>query len=149
MDRLKQRISKKASSYFRRGYNCAEGVLMAMQEVWQMNKKTPNIATGFGAGIGRQGSVCGSVTGGVIAINLKYGRLKAEQEEEKEKTYDLARNFYRRFEGEFGSALCCDLIECDPATPEGQEKYRELDLKEKKCVGFIEGAVRILMDLVE
>ncbi len=50
---------------------------MAMQEAWQMERRS-DIATAFGAGIGRQGSVCGAVTGGIIAINLKYGRTKAE-----------------------------------------------------------------------
>jgi hypothetical protein len=47
--------------------------------IWHMEKK-PDIATGFEAGIGRRGSVGDAVTGGIIAINLKYGRMKAEED---------------------------------------------------------------------
>ena len=65
-----EEASKIAASHFRDGYICAESVLMAMQEIWHMEKRA-DIATAFGAGIGRQGSVCGAVTGGIIAINLK------------------------------------------------------------------------------
>ncbi len=138
--------AKIAASHFREGYNCAESVLMAMQELWHMEKR-PAIATGFGAGIGRRGSVCGAVTGGIIAINSKYGRMNAE--EDKEKSYELALNFYRMFEKEFSTAICYDLIECDLTNSNGQEKFEIENLFEKKCVRFVEGAVKILIGLAD
>lgn len=144
MDKIGDEAAKIAASHFRDGYNCAESVLMAMQEVWQMELR-PDIATAFGAGIGRQGSVCGAVTGGIIAINLKYGRMKAE--EDKEKSYALALNFYKKLEKEFSSAICYELIECDLTTSQGQKTFKELNLFEKKCVRFVKGAVKILIGL--
>jgi len=146
MDKSKEKASKKAASYFRSGYNCAESVLMAMQDTWH-GQKTPNIATGFGAGIGRKGSVCGAVTGGVLAINLKYGRMKAD--EDREKSYALASEFCREFEKEFGSVICRDLIGCDLATPQGRKKFKELNLLEEKCTRFVDGAVKILAGLID
>jgi len=146
MDKIEDEAAKIAASHFRDGYNCAESVLMAMQEVWQMEKR-PDIATAFGAGIGRRGSVCGAVTGGIIAINLKYGRMKAE--DDREKSYALALNYYKKFEKEFGSAICHDLIECDLTTSRGQKTFKEENLFEKKCVGFVEGAVKILAGLIK
>ena len=140
-------LSKNAASHFSGGYNCAESVLMAMQEMWGMEQTTPNIATAFGAGIGRKGSVCGAVTGGVLAINLKYGRMNAD--EDREKSYAPALEFYKKFEKEFGSAICYDLIECDLTTHEGQKKFKETNLSEKKCVKFVEGAIKILIGLIE
>lgn len=147
MEKLKDSLSKKAAAYFKSGYNCAESVLMTMQEAWEMDQKTPNIATAFGGGIGRCGSVCGSVTGGILAINVKYGRSKPE--ENKEKAYTLAQKFYKEFENKFGSAICYELIECDLTSPEGHNKYKELNIAEKKCVEFVKGAVKILMELSE
>lgn len=146
MDINKEEAAKIAASHFREGYNCAESVLMAMQEVWHMEKR-PDIATGFGAGIGRRGSVCGAVTGGIIAINLKYGRMKPG--EDREKSYALALNFYKMFEKEFSSAICYDLIGCDLTTSGGQKVFKESNLFEKKCVRFVEGAVRILTGLTK
>jgi C_GCAxxG_C_C family probable redox protein len=144
MDIITDEAARIAVSHFRDGYNCAESVLMAMQEVWNMEKR-PDIATAFGAGIGRRGSVCGAVTGGIIAINLKYGRMKAE--EDKEKSYALALNFYKKFEKEFSSAICYELIECDLTTSHGQKTFTEANLFEKKCVKFVEGSVKILTGL--
>jgi C_GCAxxG_C_C family probable redox protein len=146
MDIIEDEASKIAASHFRDGYNCAESVLMAMQEVWQMEKR-PDMATAFGAGIGRRGSVCGAVTGGIIAINLKYGRMKAE--EDREQSYALALNYYKKFEKEFNSAICYDLIGCDLTDSHGQRKFKESNLFEKHCVRFVEGAVKILTGLTK
>ena len=68
-------FSEKAVSLFNEGFNCAESVLMSMQEFLGL-EMNPTVATGFGADIGRKGSVCGAVTGVILAINLKYGRKK-------------------------------------------------------------------------
>ncbi|HEY9246592.1 MAG TPA: C-GCAxxG-C-C family protein [Candidatus Methanoperedens sp.] len=146
MDNIEEESGKIAASHFREGYNCAESVLMAMQEEWKMEKR-PNIATAFGAGIGRRGSLCGVVAGGIIAINLKYGRMEAK--EDKEKSYALASNYYKNFEKEFGSAICHDLIECDLTTSHGQKTFKDANLLEKKCIGFVEGAVKILTALTK
>ena len=51
MDIIEDEVSKIAASHFRGGYNCAESVLMAMQQVWHKEKR-PDIATAFGAGSG-------------------------------------------------------------------------------------------------
>ncbi|MCP5004951.1 MAG: C_GCAxxG_C_C family protein [Planctomycetes bacterium] len=36
-------------------------------------------ATGFGTGFGGKGSTCGAVTGPIMAVGLKYGRLKPNE----------------------------------------------------------------------
>ncbi|UCC33999.1 MAG: C-GCAxxG-C-C family protein, partial [Candidatus Bathyarchaeota archaeon] len=66
--------AENAASYFKEGYNCAQSVLLAMQEFWNIgNPVEPKVASAFGGGVGRRGSLCGALTGGVIAIGLKYG----------------------------------------------------------------------------
>ncbi len=52
--------------------------------------------------------------------------------EDKEKSYALALNFYKKFEKEFSSAICYDLIECDLTTSHGQKVFKESNLFEKK-----------------
>jgi hypothetical protein len=54
MDITADEAAKIAASHLWDGYNYAESVLMAMQELWHMEKR-PDIATAFGAGIGRLG----------------------------------------------------------------------------------------------
>jgi C_GCAxxG_C_C family probable redox protein len=47
----------------------------------------PRIATGFGGGIGKQGEVCGAVSGGVMVIGLLRGRTQSDDRAAKEAAY--------------------------------------------------------------
>ena len=127
--------TNRAISYFKEGYNCAECILKAMDQ-------ESNIATAFGAGISRKGSICGAITGGILVINLKYGRKSAK--EDKEIAYKVALDYINEFEKEFDNITCYDLIECDLRTSEGQKKYKQLDISDNKCKKFIIKAIGIL-----
>ncbi len=144
----KEKLEEKAVSFFQEGFICSESVLMAMQDYLGL-AINPGIATGFGGGIGRKGSVCGAVTGGVLAINLKYGRQKAEEENIKEKAFSKALEFYKRFEEKMGSAICYDIIQCDLKTEEGQKIFKENNLLEEKCFKCVETSIDILLDIFE
>jgi C_GCAxxG_C_C family probable redox protein len=144
----KEKLAEKAVSFFRSGFICSESVLMAMQDYLGL-ERNPSIATGFGGGIGRKGSVCGAVTGGVLAINLKYGRQKLEEDAIKEKAFSKALEFYKKFEEKMGSAICYDIIKCDLTTEEGQKKFKENNLLEEKCFKCVETSVNILLDMFE
>ncbi|MBN1695401.1 C_GCAxxG_C_C family protein [candidate division WOR-3 bacterium] len=144
----KEKLAENAVSLFRSGFNCAESVLMTMQDYLGL-EKNPSIATGFGGGIGRKGSVCGAVSGGVLAINLKYGRKKSEEEALKEKAFSKALEFYKKFEKKMGSAVCYDIIKCDLTTEEGQKTFKENNLLEEKCFKCVEASVNILLDIFE
>ena len=66
----------------------------------------PKLATGFGGGIGLRGSLCGSLTGAVIAIGMRSGRTNPKDRETALKVYEKCRRFVDRFESEFGSKDC-------------------------------------------
>jgi len=141
-------ISQKAVALFEKGFNCAESVSMAMSDFLGIKTDMiPKIATPFGGGMGRRGSVCGAVSGAIMAIGLNYGRMQPD--EDREKAYGLALKFYERFEKEFGSVLCYDLIECDLRTPEGKKKAKDLRVHEEKCSKFVARAVDILAGLMK
>lgn len=138
---------EKAASHFREGYNCAQSVLLAMQEFWNVeNPLEPKVASAFGGGIGRRGSLCGALMGGVIAIGLRYGTNKPIVEE-REKAYSLALRFYNQFKKGCGGVLCRDLIGYDLANSKELEDARNSNVFMDKCVHFIEKTVEILIDL--
>ena len=143
-------FSETAANHFAQGYNCAQSVLLAMQEYYgiRRNKLIPKIATAFWGGIGRCGSLCGALTGAIIAIGLKHGTNKPVLEE-KEKAYELARKFYERFVGACGSPFCKELIGYDLTKPEELERARKSNVHDKKCSKFVKKAVEILIDLEE
>jgi C_GCAxxG_C_C family probable redox protein len=140
-------LSEKAVRYFREGYNCSQSVLLAMFEHWNgENELIPKVATAFGGGIGRCGSVCGALTGGVMAIGIKYGKNEPSPEK-RLKTYELAGRFYKQFEKQNGSVLCRELIGYDLSDPHELEKARKANVFEEKCPIFVGKAVEILVSL--
>lgn len=143
-----EEISESAAKYFESDFNCAESVLMSLAEsIGVRSKLIPKIATPFGGGIGRRGLVCGAVTGGVIAIGLKFGRSEAKDTKRREESYEKALELIKRFEREFGSALCYDLIKLDLTTPEGRKRIKAVRLE--KCIGFVRAAARNAARLME
>lgn len=145
----KNMLSEKAASYFSEGYNCAQSVLLAMCEHWNgKSELIPKIATAFGGGIGRCGSVCGALTGGIMALGVKYGTNESSLEK-RLKAYELAQKFYKQFEKKHGSVLCRELIGYDLSNPKELEKARKNKVLEEKCSNFIKTAVEILVSLSE
>lgn len=69
--------------------------------------------------MGRMGETCGAVTGAFMVVGLKYGETKAEDNQTREKTYSLIREFVAEFESRNGSVICRELIGGDISTPEG------------------------------
>lgn len=133
-----------AVSLFLGGYNCAESVLLALAARESIESPIiPKIATPFGGGIARTGSICGCVTGALMGIGLRFGRMKTT--EDRERAYSVAANFLNAFERKFGSTICYELIGCDFRTPDGHKRWEQL--KESRCANFVKGAVDIVVYL--
>lgn len=143
----KEVLREKAVNRFLEGYNCAQSVLLTMFEHWNgENVLIPKIATAFGGGIGRCGSVCGALTGGVMAIGIRYGTNEPSVEE-RLKAYNIANKFYKRFETRNKSVFCKELIGYDLSKADELEKARKKNVFKEKCVNFIRAAVELLLEL--
>jgi C_GCAxxG_C_C family probable redox protein len=141
-------LGDKAVSLFLKGYNCSQAVLLTMLEHWGVkNEMVPKIATGFGGGIGRCGSVCGALTGGIMAIGARYGTSEAS--EDRLPTYELARKFYEQFKNVNKGVLCKDLTGYILSNPNEYEKAKKENIFQNKCPRYVKNAVKILLELTE
>src|SRR5690348_4462792 len=114
-------ISATATAKFLDGYNCAQAVLVANCDRLQLDKNLAlRLATGLGAGMAREGEVCGAVTGGILALSLKYGRGEGDDRSKTDDTYARTQAFLAHFKARHASVICRELIHCDLRTPEGQ-----------------------------
>jgi hypothetical protein len=86
------------------------------------------------------------VSGGVLAISLVTGRSNAQ--EPREENHRLVRLFLAECEATFGSTNCEKLIGCRLDTPEGQQFFKEQNLREK-CAGYTREAARLASRLIE
>jgi len=108
----------------------------------------PMVATGFGAGIGRKGSVCGALTGSILAIGMKLGRRDPNDQETKEKVYEKCYQFCSEFERELGSRECCDLIGIHLDNPEERKKW-VAEGGHEKCAAIVEKTAKMLCQFME
>jgi len=143
--------SEVAMAKFLAGYNCAQSVLYAYGPDLGLDGETAlKVATGLGAGMGRRGEVCGALTGGILALGLKYGRGGQQDRSATEETYQKTLELMARFEKRHGSCFCRVLLGgCDLRTAEGQQYFKEHDLLHKTCVGCVQTVVEEVAKLLD
>jgi C_GCAxxG_C_C family probable redox protein len=128
------------------GYNCAQAIFYAHCEDFQFDKDLAlKIASGFGAGMGRKGEVCGAVSGGIMVLGFKHGSAEKDNHSAKETTYAKTRELIDLFQKRHGTIICLDLLKgCDLMTEQGQKQFKENDLLDRTCKPCVESVVQIL-----
>lgn len=111
---------EKAESYRRKGYNCCQSVLCALDGLTGLNEDDA-IAIGYGFGGGMHcGSVCGAVTGGLMAIGCACLRDRDQSvAATKKKSGELSTTLEEAFQGKYGTMLCNELTAAQGRLPCG------------------------------
>jgi C_GCAxxG_C_C family probable redox protein len=143
--------SEVAVEKFLSGYNCAQAVLYAYGPDLGLDAETAlRVATGLGGGMGRRGEVCGAVTGGILALGLKYGHGERAEKSMAQHAYHKTQELMAAFEQVHGSCMCRTLLGgCDLRTPEGMQRFKEQDLHHKICVGCVRTVGEILAGMLD
>jgi C_GCAxxG_C_C family probable redox protein len=137
--------AEQAVKLFDEGYNCSQAVLGAFCESLGLEQTTAlTLASGFGGGIGCGGDVCGSLTGAIMVLGLKYGTADAADKTTKNEMYRKTRVFTEEFKLQTGSLYCRDLLGFDMATEEGQ-----LAAKRPGAFGDCPQFVRVAAEILE
>jgi C_GCAxxG_C_C family probable redox protein len=110
------------------------------------NPDIPRIATAFGGGIGRSGSVCGAISGAIMAIGLAHGR--SNPEEPRDPAYTRAYRLFQEFQRAMGKTHCRELTGFDLSTPEGYQQFRESGVHERVCRPAVALAARLAEELI-
>ena len=143
---MNEKASLRSVELFKSGFFCAESVLQALAESQGIQSDLiPRIATGFCSGISRTCGICGAVSGAIMGINLVAGRNSPT--DSIEVSYTLTQELISRFEMQYGSINCRQLICCDLATEEGQRYFMENKLMDK-CLKYAEGATSIAVSII-
>ena len=93
--------------YKEKGFNCAETVLNAANEAWdlQLSEDAKKLMAGFGGGMGKA-IVCGAVSGGVAALSHK---MVNETGHKSPELMNTVRKFIDAVRKECGSENCKDI----------------------------------------
>lgn len=105
------RAEKAAMEKYRQGYTCSEAILLSLQEedLIDFSPDVVRAATGFGAGIGLARSLCGCISGAVMAIGVQYGRIDPSRS--RKLAWDRCHELVERFRKRFGTTQCATLTD--------------------------------------
>lgn len=137
---------EKAMQSFLDGYNCAQCMMLAFEDMLTIDLDTAlKIASPFGGGMGRLREVCGSVSGMFMVLGFVKGYNEPGNYEGKKELYEHVQELARRYEEANGSIICRDLlglnVKKEEATP---EKRTEEYYKKRPCAEKIGSAAEIL-----
>ena len=140
----------RAKALFQQGYNCAQAVLLAFEDVTGLPVETAaKLASGFGGGIGRLREVCGTVSGAVMVLSLAHGYDDPADAEAKAAHYRTVQAFAARFKAENGSIICRELLQGVPTTPGTVPEARTPEFYRKRpCAELVELAARMTEEML-
>ncbi len=140
-----------AQQYFKAGYNCAQAVVMAFDDVMQMSpEELARLAAPFGGGMGRMREVCGTVSGMAFLAGAIKPSADPSNLEERKNNYALVQTFAQKFREENGDIVCRRLLGLEPAvertetampSERTQEYYRK-----RPCSEYVGCAARIVAE---
>lgn len=112
-DEIFEQMDRKAIEILTLCGNCAQTTFLTLQEQFDLEDGGILKALTPFPGIALRGETCGAVTGSLMALGLIYGRDKENLNDWQAYLGSLppTRKFCRRFEGEFGSTMCADIVE--------------------------------------
>lgn len=144
--KLKAKMSKanKAVELYDKGYSCSQAVLSVFTQDFDLAPElTLKISTAFGGGMAGTEGTCGTLTGALMVIGLRYGKVLPDDSNAKAKTYKITKELFTTFENKNKSLLCGDLKLKDTSTDEKKRLSHEI------CNKYIYEAVQILEELFQ
>lgn len=113
-----------------KGYNCAQAVFCAFCAECGISEETAfAISEGFGGGIGgTHRSICGALSGMIMAISKSAGASAEDPRKGRRETYGAVQELLREFEEKNGSIICGELLGAAGAP------------KLRSCAGCVEDA---------
>ena len=141
-----QERSEQAREYFTSGYNCAQSVFLAYQDITGIDEVlAATISAPFGGGMGRLREVCGAVSGMTMVAGFIAPNSQPNDNENKKNCYATVQALAEEFRAENGSIVCRELLglalqKDDPTpSPRTGEYY-----KRRPCAEYVAIAARIL-----
>lgn len=136
----------RAREYFTSGYNCAQAVAMAYEDIIELDAPTiAKLTASFGGGLSRLREVCGAVSGMAFVAGALIPANNPQDTIAKRENYVLMQHFAEEFTKENGSIICRELLGLtqtkDLPTPSERtaEYYRK-----RPCVEYVAAAARIV-----
>ena len=138
---------QKAMQLFKEGYNCSQAVVLAFEDLYDMDRETAaKFSSAFGGGLSRLREVCGSVSGMCMVAGLLYGYADPKDKEAKTEHYKRIQELAGEFAKKNRSIVCRELLGLAPGTKQTYvpEDRTEEYYKKRPCMELVGTAAAIL-----
>ena len=141
---------ERAEQNFRRGYNCAQSVVLAFGDVTGLDEHTAAmLSSSFGGGMGRLREVCGAVSGALTVLGLVQGYADPDDPDAKKAHYHRVQEFAKRFREKNGSIICRELLSgVQTVGGSDPEQRTESYYKKRPCPALCRCAAEILDEMI-
>ncbi|MBN1441025.1 MAG: C_GCAxxG_C_C family protein [Anaerolineales bacterium] len=142
--------AEQAADFMRSGFNCAQSVMKTFaSELGLPEEAAVKMAAPFGGGMGRNGCVCGAVSGAACVLGARYGFTDPTDTAARLKAYAMVTALIERFKQENGSMMCRDLLGIDPKEPGDWDRATAQGVFRDRCPLFVCSAAKIVEDLLK
>ena len=146
----KSKYVSKAKALFREGYNCAQSVFLAFEDLYSFDRTTAlKLSSSFGGGMGRLREVCGAVSGMFMVAGVLYGYDSPTDHDAKKNHYARIQELAKKFEEANGSIVCRDLLGLGKTKDSPNPDHRtESYYKKRPCAELVEMAAAIMEEYI-
>ena len=139
---------EKADAMMDVGYHCSQVVFQhgAIQQGMDGDQALV-LAAGLGGG-GFHGEMCGTVSGAILALSMKYGYSKENAEAKNDLMVEKIHEFEEKFIEAHGSLNCRDLLGYDMGKEDGPDNM-ETDDTYSNCKFFCKTACDLVDELLK
>lgn len=139
-----------AQDLFREGYNCAQAVFCAFEDITGIDRKTgAMLASSFGGGMGRLREVCGTVSGALLVLGIVCGYADPKDTQAKAAHYHLVQEFAGRFQEINGTIICRELLKGVKTTPGDRPDERTAEFyAARPCLRLVGEAAAIVDEML-
>ena len=141
---------EKAKELFENGYNCAQAVFCAFEDVTGFPREAAlRFSAGFGGGMGRLREVCGAVSGMTMVLSCVLASEDPNDAQKKKELYAVIQKAAGEFKAENGSYICRELLGLGEGASEPQpEKRTATYYKKRPCSELVKCAAEITEKII-
>ncbi len=139
--------SKKAQELFCNGHNCAQAIVLAFKDLFEIDEEVlKKFSSSFGGGVARLREVCGCVTGMAIVLGLLHGDYEVLDNDAKADHYARIQKLAFEFRDKFKTYNCAELLNKlkGPEAPIPDKRTEEY-YKIRPCAMFI-GEMALILE---
>lgn len=132
-EQFKKIAEEMAAAYGPEFHGCAQVTAGTLMEILGISDDSLLKAASFFAGGSKRCLTCGAISGALIILGVRFGRIPDDGTEEKEDAVNPAMELIDMFMSEYGTTNCCELTGFDFRDPAQFQTFKDTPDAKQKC----------------